>query len=65
MFGPGAPGALALRKFSEMYDYLDFWPLLATCHQDDMCEICRVVDVQHVWGDILGVCDLVWAKMRF
>ena len=23
----------------EIVDFLDFWPLLATCHRDDMCKI--------------------------
>jgi hypothetical protein len=23
----------------EIIDYLDFWPLLTTCHWDDMCDI--------------------------
>ena len=49
---------------AEIVDYLDFWPLLATCHQDDMYEIGRVVHVEHVWDAVRRFCDLVWAKTR-
>ena len=49
----------------EIVDYLDFWPLLATCHRDDICEIGRVMHVEHVWDALRGFCDLVWAKTRF
>ena len=53
------------RDRGEIVDYLDFGPLLATCHRDDMCEIGRVLHVEHVWDTLRGFCDLVWAKTRF